>query len=95
MLPLPTSARSFFVALLRWEGASEEEIEDSIESLAVCDEAAQYLMVQGGAAGVAELVIDGNCTTTIAFGECDDVLKVYEIARDVYNFTKVERSLLC
>lgn len=94
MLPLPTSARSFFVAMLRWEGTDEEEIADSIESLAAMDEAAQYLMVQGGTAGIAQLDDEGS-SITVSFGECDDVLKIYEIARDVYNFTNVERSLLC
>lgn len=94
MLPLPTSARSFFVAMLRWEGTDEEEIADSIESLAALDAPAQYLMLQGGKAGVAQSQYEDE-PITITFGECDDVLKIYEIARDVYNFTNVERSLLC
>lgn len=94
MLPLPTSARSFFVALLRWEGASEEEIEDSIDTLVEVDAAAQYLMLQGGRAGVAQSQYEDE-PVTVTFGECDDVLKIYEIARDVYNFCQVERSLLC
>jgi hypothetical protein len=94
MLPLPTNARSFFVAMLRWEGVDEEEIADSIESLAAMDDDAQYLMVQGGTAGIAQLD-EGDSSITVSFGECDDVLKIYEIARDVYNFTNEARSLLC
>lgn len=93
MLPMPTNARSWFVAYLRSGGASEEEIEESIDALA--EEEGTFLMLTGGAAGVCALTDAINGDFILSFGECHLVNAISVIAYEVYGFKKIKQGELC
>ena len=86
-LPLPTSARSFFVAQLRESGASDETIEGVIEQLA--EEEGLFLMTQGGSAGIAQIQDSGATEPyIISFGDCSQLGEISRLAFEVYGFNR-------
>lgn len=94
-LPLMTSARTFFVAYLRNGKFSDEHIEAVIDPLA--EEEGLFLMLQGGAAGIAQLQdTDASEPYVLSFGSCDQLGEMATLAFDVYGFDRrFEEELLC
>lgn len=88
MLPLPTNARSWFMAYLRNAGVAEEELEETFE-YEYSSEDGEFLLLQGGSAGVAAIAgLDD--TMVYAFGDLEVVNVIHDIAVKVYKFPDKE-----
>lgn len=90
MLPLPTSKRLWISAYWDYMGLTEEEHSELVSSVEGEWEQ-QALMLQGGKAGIAV----NDYGDIITFGDCAAVLKMYEIARDVYDYPFESQENLC